>query len=59
MKANKVTLTVEIEVLHIDAAPTLLMKVANEISDEFTSGELTADDGDTARWSHKTEAVEF
>lgn len=59
MKANKVTLTVTIEVLSIDAAPAQLYEVASRIRDEFVSGQLVAADGDTATWKTETEPVEF
>ena len=59
MKANKVTLTVTVEVLHMDAAPAQLHEVAARIRDEFTSGQLVAEDGDTVTWKTETEPVEF
>jgi len=59
MKAQKVTLTVKVEALHIDSTPALLAEVANRIRGEFPHGQLTSEDGDTVTWSTETENVEF
>lgn len=59
MKANKVTLTITVEVLSIDAAPSLLSKIIGEIDNEFINGHLVADDGDTVTWTTQFEQVSF
>jgi len=57
MKANKITMTLKVEVLSMDAIPALLGDVANEIRQETVSGTLTKEDGDTASWDFKRTQV--
>lgn len=51
MKATKHTLTLTVEVLHIDCIPALLTEAAENIGRENTNGELVKDDGDTVKWT--------
>ena len=59
MKATKITMTVTIEVLHIDIIPGLLQEVCQEILADNTQGELAKSDGDLISWSTKTKNVVF
>jgi hypothetical protein len=59
MKANKVTVTITVEVLDIDSAPASIHDCARAIHDQNPHGELTSVDGDTVKWETKTEEVEF
>jgi len=53
MKANKITMTLKVEVLSMDSIPALLCDVANEIHQETVAGRLTKEDGDTVSWDFK------
>ena len=57
MKANKITMTLKVEVLSMDSIPALLCDVANEIYQETVAGSLTKDDGDTVSWDFKRTQV--
>lgn len=59
MQATKFTLTVEVEVLSLDAAPALLHEVAGIITNENRTGALLKEDGDCVKWSVKSERVDF
>jgi len=59
MKANKVTVTIRVEALSIDTLAGLLAEVINRVNDEYETGKLTADDGDTIEWETKRKEVEF
>ena len=60
MKANKVTVTITIEALHIDCVAALAADAVRQIDDHANhNGELIADDGDSVKWQTKAEAVEF
>ena len=59
MKAIKYTVTITVEVLSMDSVPSLLEKTSFEISDEYSEGNLTAEDGDSVHWVTKQEPVEF
>ena len=59
MKANKVTVTITVETLCIDAVSHVVDKAMVNINNDFENGSLTADDGDTVSWSTEYEAVEF
>jgi hypothetical protein len=57
MIANKITVTIVVEVLAVEVVPGLLEKAAEHISGEFHTGSLTASDGDTVTWSTGTATV--
>ena len=59
MQANKFTVTVEIEVLSMDAVPALLTEVAQMMSVENRTGSLLKEDGDFIKWGTKSERVDF
>jgi hypothetical protein len=59
MKAKKITMTITIEVLHVDSIPALLADVSNRIQSEFPEGSLTASDGDHVEWKAEQKDVEF
>lgn len=59
MKAQKTTVTITMEALHIDSLRGLVADALNKIDDEYESGELVADDGDIIRWETKRVNVEF
>lgn len=59
MKANKVVVTITVEVLHIDAAPALIQHVIAGLDNEFESGALCANDGDTVSWETERRQVTF
>jgi hypothetical protein len=59
MKANKITVTVIVEVLSIDCVPGLLAQASEQINNEFHNGQLIADDGDTITWNTKSKPVEL
>lgn len=51
MKATKYLVTVQVEVLSLDAVPGLLNAAREQMEHEFTEGKLEADDGDTVAWN--------
>ena len=51
MKANKFTITIQVEVLSPGSAPALFLQMADQFQQEFRTGSLTADDGDTITWN--------
>jgi len=59
MKADKVTVTLKVEVLHIDSVSSLLVEAANIIRHEYPNGKFTASDGDTVEWKTESTPVEF
>ena len=60
MKANKVTVTITVECLHIDAVRAIVLNVADRIhEDDCHNGSMTRDDGDMATWETKITPVEF
>ena len=60
MKANKITVTIEMEMLHIDCSAALAHDVISQIKDkENHNGELISSDGDTVRWKTTSEEVTF
>lgn len=59
MMANKVTVTITLEALSIDVLSGMLSKVVENISNEFESGELRAQDGDVIYWATERTTVEF
>ncbi len=59
MKAVKVTVNINVEVLHIDSAPYLIEQASEKIADHYPAGSLTSDDGDTVTWETTNEGVTF
>ena len=59
MKAEKVTVTIEMEALSIDVLRSMLLEVIENIEDEAESGELSMADGDFIKWETTREAVSF
>lgn len=59
MQATKYTVTVEVEVLSLDAVPALLGEVASIMQLENRSGSLLKEDGDFIKWGTKGERVDF
>lgn len=59
MKATKINLTVQIEVLSIDSIPGLLSELILEIGSEKIHGKLVADDGDSIIWNTNKHQVNF
>lgn len=59
MKTNKVTVTVIVEVLSVDAVYARLVEVANLINQEQISGSLRQEDGDETTWETEFKPVQF
>ena len=59
MRANKFTITIQVEVLSPDSAPALFIQMADQFQQEFRTGSLTADDGDTITWNTVSTPVEI
>ena len=60
MKANKITVTIEMEMLHIDCVSALVADALAQIREyEKHNGELIAEDGDTVKWKTKSEEVDI
>lgn len=59
MNANKVTLEIRVEVLHIDSVHALLCELAEALENETAEGMIRKDDGDEIAWTRKIEAVTF
>ena len=59
MKATKYTMSLRVDVLSLDSIPALLVEASARIADEFTTGELVADDGDRIAWSIESKPVDF
>ena len=60
MKANKVTVTIVVECLHVDAVRAIVSNVLERIhEDDKHEGKLVSDDGDTVEWKTTLTPVEF
>lgn len=59
MKANKITVTITVEVLDINTVPAMVGHAVENIESEYVNGVLTATDGDQVKWETKSEKVEF
>jgi hypothetical protein len=59
MKADKVTVKIEVECLSIDVLPSLLADVAKQVDNEAESGYLRMSDGDCIEWKTERKTVEF
>ena len=59
MQATKFKLTVEVEVLSLDAIPALICELVQNIQNENRSGSLLKEDGDHIKWGVNSERVDF
>lgn len=59
MKANKVVVTIRIEMLSIDVLRTMLATVIEQVENEAESGALLMADGDQVEWLTERIPVEF
>ena len=59
MKANKVTVFIYAECLHVDGVPALVQEAISCIGREAASGIITKEDGDTVKWETTLTPVEF
>lgn len=59
MKATKYMVTIELEVLHLDTVPGLVIEVVEIMRNENSSGSLIKEDGDQIKWGTKGVPVEF
>jgi len=59
MKAEKVTVRIEVEVLSIDVLRSLLADVLTHIEAEAESGSLAMADGDCVTWQTTRAPVSF
>lgn len=59
MKATKVKVIIEIEVLSIDSVQCVYMEAIKGIEREITEGSVRMDDGDQVKWKVTREEVEF
>ena len=59
MKAEKVTVTIVIEALHIDSVGGLVNEAVIRINSEFENGKQVASDGDSVDWKTERISVEF
>ncbi len=59
MKAEKVTVTIEMESLSIDTLSAMLCSVMEQVEKEAENGELKMQDGDCIKWKTTRKAVEF
>ena len=59
MKAQKVKISIEVEVLSVDVLKSMLAAAVDQIEREAESGMLRMSDGDEVSWSVIREDVEF
>lgn len=59
MKANKVMVKIEVEMLSIDTLKGLLAEVVSQVQKECETGTLQMADGDSMKWDTKREEVIF
>lgn len=59
MKAQKVTLKIEVETLSIDSVRGMLIEVVDSIERETVSGMIRKSDGDEIRWEKEEKPVEI
>lgn len=59
MKAEKVTVIIEMESLSIDVLRSMLVTVIEQVEQEAESGEISMQDGDFIKWSTVREPVNF
>ena len=58
MKVDKITMSIMIEVMDLKSIEALLLRLTNTLDNEFTRGQLVADDGDTITWDYDTKRLE-
>jgi hypothetical protein len=60
MKANKITVKIEVETLSIDAVPAKLYELIEALDkNENTNGMLCSEDGDMVKWNTTIKEVTF
>ena len=59
MKAEKVTVKIELEALHIDVLRGMLGDLAEQVERGAESGHLAMDDGDCIKWETIRTPVNF
>lgn len=59
MKANKVTVTIEVECLDIQSVGERVLKCLEQIDTENLNGKLVASDGDSVTWKTDVKEVTF
>ena len=59
MKAQKVTVKIEMEALSVDVLRGLLEKVLMHVESETENGQLSASDGDSIKWSTTRKDITF
>ncbi len=59
MKAEKVTVKIELEVLHIDALRGMLIDLAEQVERGAEGGYLAMDDGDCIKWETTRTPINF
>ena len=59
MKAEKITVKIEVEVLSIDVVEGVVADFARSWENQKRNGQLISEDGDTVTWTTKTKKVEF
>ena len=59
MKVDKITMSIMIEVMDLRSIEALLLRLTNTLDNEFTRGQLVADDGDTITWDYDTKRLDI
>ena len=59
MHATKYTVTIEVELLSLDALPGILYEVVELITNENRTGSLLKEDGDMVKWRTRSCRVDF
>ena len=59
MTARKVTVSITVQVLHFDAARTMICNALTQLDNKILAGSLIASDGDQVDWTVSTKRVEF
>jgi len=59
MKVDKITMSITIEVMDLRSIEALLLRLTNTLDNEFTRGQLVADDGDTITWDYDTKRLDI
>ena len=59
MKANKLTVKIEVEVLSMDSVTAKVADAMEQFDKEQRVGELISEDGDSVKWQTVSKKVEF
>ena len=59
MKVDKITMSIMIEVMDLRSIEALLLRLTSTLDNEFTRGQLVADDGDTITWDYDTKRLDI